>query len=165
MILEIKTYPNPVLKKIAEPVTSVTDALKELAENMVETMYEAHGVGLAAPQIGSSVRLIVMDCSDKRDDPKVFFNPVVQNGKGKIVDIEGCLSVPGVEAKVQRFENVMMTGLDINGKEISLPADGLWSRCFQHEIDHLEGILFIDRLSPLQRLKVKKHIEAMVAKV
>jgi len=158
MLLDVKSYPNPVLKKIAVEVKELTPDLLKLANDMIETMYEKKGVGLAAPQVGHSIRLIVMDCSDNRNSPMVFFNPVVKDGAGKVVDTEGCLSVPGVEAKVQRFAEITMTGLNEKGEAVAIPACELYSRCFQHEIDHLNGVLFIDRLSPIQKFKVRKLI-------
>lgn len=163
MLLDVKSYPNPVLKKIATEVKEVTPELLQLASDMIETMYSKNGVGLAAPQVGQSVRLIVLDCSDERNKPLVFFNPVVKDGIGKVVESEGCLSVPGVEAKVQRFAEIIMTGLNEKGESVSIPACELYSRCFQHEIDHLNGVLFIDRLSPIQKFKVRKLISELEA--
>ena len=163
MLLEIKTFPNPILKKIAEEVKVITPELVQLSKDMIETMYAKSGVGLAAPQIGKSIRLIVMDCSDERNKPVVFFNPVVKDGLGKMVDTEGCLSVPGVEAKVQRFAEIIMTGQNEKGEQVAIPASELYCRCFQHEIDHLNGVLFIDKLSPLQKFKVRKLIQDLEA--
>jgi peptide deformylase len=163
MLLEIKTFPNPILKKIAEEVKVITPELVQLSKDMIETMYAKSGVGLAAPQIGKSIRLIVMDCSDERNKPVVFFNPVVKDGLGKMVDTEGCLSVPGVEAKVQRFAEIIMTGQNEKGEQVAIPACELYCRCFQHEIDHLNGVLFIDKLSPLQKFKVRKLIQDLEA--
>lgn len=164
MLLEIKTYPNPVLKKVSKEVKEITPELVQLSKDMIETMYAKSGVGLAAPQIGESIRLIVMDCSEERNKPLVFFNPVVKDGIGKIIDTEGCLSVPGIEAKVQRFAEIIMTGKNEKGEEVAIPACELYSRCFQHEIDHLNGILFIDKLSPLQKFKVRKSIVELETK-
>lgn len=164
MILEIKTFPDPVLKKISKEVEVITPELVQLSKDMIETMYSRSGVGLAAPQIGVSIRLIVMDCSEERNKPLVFFNPVVKDGIGKVVDTEGCLSVPGIEAKVQRFAEIIMTGKNEKGEDIAINACELYSRCFQHEIDHLNGILFIDKLSPVQRFKVRKMIVELETK-
>lgn len=161
MLLDVKSYPNPVLKKIATEVKEVTPELLQLANDMIETMYSKNGVGLAAPQVGHSIRLIVMDCSEERNKPMVFFNPIVKDGIGKVVESEGCLSVPGIEAKVQRFAEIIMTGLNEKGEAVALPACELYSRCFQHEIDHLNGVLFIDRLSPIQKFKVRKLISEL----
>ncbi|PCJ63401.1 MAG: peptide deformylase [Planctomycetota bacterium] len=163
MLLEIKTFPNKVLKKVSVEVEEVTPELKELASNMLETMYENKGVGLAAPQVGVSKRLIVLDCSENRDEPIVLFNPEIVKGIGKTIGTEGCLSIPDIEAKVQRFEKINIKGLNENGEETSYDAEELLSTCFQHEIDHLNGVLFVDKLSPVQKLKVKKLLAEMEA--
>lgn len=165
MILELKTYPNAILKKVAQEVQELTPELVQLSKDMLETMYHSRGVGLAAPQIGKSIRLIVMDCSENKSRPYVFFNPIVKDGLGKIIDVEGCLSVPGVEANVQRFEKITMTGRNENWEYVEISAEDLLGRCFQHELDHLNGVLFIDRLTPLQKFKVRKLLAELEAKV
>lgn len=165
-LLPIVHHPDPVLKKIAAPVTVFDEDLKQLAENMAETMYAAPGVGLAAPQVGESRRLIVLDCSPKDERQLVVaVNPKVVSGEGESFEEEGCLSVPNYYAKVERQARVQVQYQDISGAEQMVEVDGLWAVCFQHEIDHLDGILFIDHLSPLKksifRKKYKKILEQL----
>ena len=148
-ILDIKIYGDPVLRKVAEPVDEVTEELSELADDMLETMYEAPGIGLAAPQVGKSIRLIVVDVSKEDEDPAPFvlFNPEIIPESEPVVMEEGCLSVPGVYAEVIRPEIITVKALDEDGKSITLEKiDGILSRCIQHEIDHLNGKLFVDKL-------------------
>ncbi|GAB4171821.1 MAG: peptide deformylase [Geothermobacteraceae bacterium] len=165
-LLRIHHHPDPVLKQVAEPVTSFDDDLRKLAEDMLETMYAAPGVGLAAPQVGVSRRLIVLDCGPKEQrQPIVAVNPVILDGEGSCCEEEGCLSVPGYYARVERREKVRVSFQDLDGRERQMEAEGLWSVCFQHEIDHLDGILFVDHLSPLKkslfRKKYRKILEQM----
>jgi len=165
-LLKIVHHPDPVLKKVAAPVTDFNNELKELAENMAETMYAAPGVGLAAPQVGVSKRLIVLDCSPKDEQRLVVaVNPKVVWGEGESCEEEGCLSVPNYYAKIERQARVRVQYQDLDGAEQLVEVDGLWAICFQHEIDHLDGILFVDRLSPLKksmfRKKYKKILEQL----
>lgn len=159
MIRPILTFPNPLLKQKAAPVAAITDEIRELARDLAETMYDAPGVGLAAPQVGVLQRLIVIDVAAK-DEPQqliVAINPVIVQGEGEVCDEEGCLSVPDFSANVQRYASVVVKGLSLDGQERIWQADGLLAIAFQHEIDHLEGTLFVDRLSPLKReLFIKK---------
>ena len=160
-------YPEPLLKKISTPVVVFDDALKQLAHDMAETMYDAPGVGLAAPQVGELTRLIVIDCSGK-DNPAeliVAVNPEIVEKDGESYEEEGCLSVPEYYAPVKRFEWVTMSYQDIEGKMHQRQAEGLLAVAIQHEIDHLQGILFVDHLSPLKRsIFRKKYLKLMQQK-
>lgn len=164
-VLEIKTYPDEVLKKKAQPITELNGDLQKLIDDMIETMYNAYGVGLAAPQVGVSKRLIVVDTSPREENQSliVLINPEIVNSEGEILSEEGCLSLPGFITRLKRKEKVIVKGLTRQGKEIQIEATGLLARALQHEIDHLDGILIIDRISPLKRelfrrkyLKTKK---------
>ena len=161
----ILVYGNQLLRKRAKPVAAVTPALKRLADDMLESMYESNGIGLAAPQVGESVRLIVVDVSGgegRAKQPYVLFNPVVLSAKGEIVAEEGCLSVPGVWADVTRPETVSVHALDRDGKPIELKnIDGILARCIQHEIDHLEGVLFVDKISSTDRMLNEAKLKKM----
>jgi peptide deformylase len=156
MILKILAYPNPILKQKAAPVARVDKNVQELIENMFETMYDAPGVGLAAPQVAVSQRILVIDVGRIEDgtrkaDPKAIINPVIKSQEGKIIWEEGCLSVPDLIVPVERSQKVVVEGLDRNGKAIKFFGEDLLAVAFQHEIDHLEGILLVDRLSRLKR--------------
>ena len=176
MVLEILKYPDARLRRKGEKVAAVTPELKLLAENMVETMYDENGIGLAAPQVGQSVRLLVIDTRPHDEEgnpttegltelekqvvqPLVIFNPEIQVATDKTSYEEGCLSVPGFFETVERAQYVEATGLDVNGKMVSIKTDGLLAICLQHEMDHLDGKLFIDRLSFVKSSKIKKRIE------
>nr|WP_320048685.1 peptide deformylase [uncultured Desulfuromonas sp.] len=156
-LLKIYHYPDPVLSKIAEPITVVDDEIRQLAADMAETMYAAPGVGLAAPQVGISRRLIVLDCGGE-DDPELIkaVNPEIIDTDGESFEEEGCLSVPGYFASVKRSAWVTVRYLDMDGKVVEREADGLLAICFQHEIDHLDGKLFVDRLSSLKKGMFRK---------
>lgn len=163
MIRKVLRYPDERLAACCKDVVEINDEIRQLASDMVETMYREDGIGLAAPQVGAMIRLIVVDVSgpDKRESLMTFVNPRLEAlGDDMVETEEGCLSVPELRAKVARFEKVRLTALDLDGKEVSLEADGLFSICLQHEIDHLDGRLFIDRISRLKRslydAKVKK---------
>jgi peptide deformylase len=153
-ILEIITIPDPVLRQVAQPVERVDDALRRLADDMLETMYDAPGVGLAAPQVGVSRRLVVLDVSDKDDErhPIVMVNPeIVRLGDEKRVYEEGCLSIPEVKVEIERPADLTVRYLDRDGRLQELRADGLLATAIQHEVDHLDGRLIIDFLSRLKR--------------
>jgi len=158
-VREIKKYPAAVLKKKAAPVEKIDDDLQQLIDDMVETMYAAPGIGLAAPQVGESKRLAVIDVSSKDEKYPliVLINPRIVRTEGEIEFEEGCLSVPEYTAKVKRFENLVVNCLDREGREVEIEAGGLLSIAMQHEIDHLDGILFIDRISPIKREFFKKR--------
>ena len=154
MVLPIYLYGQKVLRKRAAEVSKVTPELTKLAEDMLETMYKSAGVGLAAPQVGHSIRLIVVDITGEEEEknPYFMFNPVVTVKKGDCVAEEGCLSVPGVWADVERPETITVESLDKHGKpQVLKNVDGLMARCIQHEIDHLEGVLFVDKISATDR--------------
>lgn len=164
MQLEILTYPHPVLKQKCQPVPEITAEIRSLAENMLETMYASKGVGLAAPQVGVSLRLLVMDAGQGTDhpEPRVVINPVLElMGEDILSEKEGCLSVPmNYRADVTRKSQVHLRGLDLNGNQLDEILEGFPAIIIQHETDHLDGKLFIDRLSYLRRsmydAKVKK---------
>jgi peptide deformylase len=158
-LLTILHYPDPRLRIKAEPVTAVTDAHRRLIADMLETMYAAPGIGLAATQVGVAERLIVLDVSDEGDQPQAFFNPEILTQEGKEVMQEGCLSVPGVFEEVERAERIRLRAWDRHGKPVEFDADGLLAVCIQHEIDHLDGRLFVDYLSDLKRKRIRKRIE------
>jgi peptide deformylase len=155
-------HPDPRLKKVAAPVDDLSDDLRALADDMLATMYDAPGIGLAAPQIGVSQRLIVLDCvKDENAPPRpmAMFNPqVVATSDETNVYEEGCLSIPEIYADVTRPEAVTVRWIDTNGAEQEETFDGLWATCVQHEIDHLDGKLFIDYLSPLKRQLITRKM-------
>lgn len=161
MIRKILTYPDPELKKLSAPVTVINDKVRELVHDMVETMYDAPGVGLAAPQIGVHQRVIVIDIAGKDEGPEliVAINPVIIHAEGEEYEEEGCLSIPKFSANVRRHARVVVKALNLEGEEITYKSDGLLAIAFQHEIDHLEGILFIDHLSPLKRGIFRKRYQ------
>ncbi|MBW2272503.1 MAG: peptide deformylase [Deltaproteobacteria bacterium] len=165
---EVLQFPDPRLKQVSEPIKEITDELRELAGDMCEVMYDEPGIGLAAPQVGEGVRLIVIDTdwSDEGNEksPTVIVNPEFVEIEGKIVWEEGCLSVPDFNAEVTRSERVRVRGLDLDGNEIIEEAEGLRAVCLQHEIDHLNGVLFIDRISRLKRsMYVKRRKKQLAA--
>jgi len=153
MIRRILTYPDPVLKKKSAPVAIINDKIRELARDMAETMYDAPGVGLAAPQIGVLQRVIVIDVSPKDEEPNliVAINPEIIHASGESYEEEGCLSVPRYGANVRRHASVVVKAVNLEGEEMTWRAEGLLAVAFQHEIDHLDGILFVDHLSPLKK--------------
>jgi peptide deformylase len=153
MIRNILTYPDPELKKKSAPVTVINDKTRELVRDMTETMYDAPGVGLAAPQVGAHQRIVIIDISGKEEEPEliVAINPVIIHADGESYEEEGCLSVPKYAANVRRHLRVVVKALNLEGEELTYKADGLLAIAFQHEIDHLDGILFIDHISPLKR--------------
>lgn len=153
MIRRILTYPDPELKKKSAPVTVINDKIRELVRDMAETMYDAPGVGLAAPQIGVHQRVIVIDVSPK-DEPAeliVAINPEIIHSEGESYEEEGCLSVPRYGANVRRHARVVVKAVNLEGEEVTYRAEELLAIAFQHEIDHLDGILFVDHLSPLKK--------------
>jgi len=148
-------FPDPRLREVSRPIAEVTDALRELAQDLCEVMYDEPGIGLAAPQVGESVRLIVVDTHWTEEgaerSPLILLNPELREAEGKILWKEGCLSVPDFEAEVERAERVLLVAQDLEHAEVAIRAEGLQAVCFQHEIDHLDGKLFIDRISHLKR--------------
>lgn len=158
-ILGILTYPDPRLHEISEPVAEVDTDVVRLVDDMAETMYKAPGIGLAAPQVDVLKRVIVIDISDNRDQLQVFINPEIVVREGEQEYEEGCLSVPGIYAPIQRAEHIRVRALDRSGESFELDADGLLAVCIQHEIDHLDGKVFVDYLSRLKRERVKKKLQ------
>ncbi len=158
-ILTILEFPDERLRKIAQPVDVVDNSIKTLVEDMFETMYAAQGVGLAATQVNVQKRIIVIDVSENKNEPLCLINPKIVNQLGSAEGNEGCLSVPGFFEPVKRAEQVLVQALDKEGQSFELQAEGLLGVCIQHEIDHLEGKLFVDYLSSLKRQRIKKKLE------
>lgn len=159
-ILEILKYPDPRLRTVAEPVTQVDDEFRRIVEDMYETMYDAQGVGLAATQVNIHKRFFVMDVSEKRNEPVCIINPEIIKQEGRQDDVHGCLSVgSGMGDKIDRAAYVRLRGMHLDGKIVEMDAEGLLAICFQHEIDHLNGILFIDHLSKLKRDRLLNKIK------
>lgn len=178
MLLDIVQIGDPVLREKCAEVTEITEEIVTLAENMLETMYHANGVGLAAPQIGRALRLAVIDVSHDPECvsfmtingeevdmvehmPLVFLNPVMELDGPRAVETEGCLSIRGVRAPVGRPSIVRVRFQQLDGSEIEVETDGLLARAFQHEIDHLDGILFLDRLSPAAKMAIRKQLKSL----
>jgi peptide deformylase len=177
MVLEILKFPDPRLREVSKPVDKVTEKHAQLAKDMLETMYAARGIGLAAPQVGELIRMLVIDTRprDKEgrrynydemseleksvDQPLVLINPVIVKGEGKTTFDEGCLSIPGYYETVERYNYVEIKALNEKGEEILVKSDGLLAICMQHEMDHLEGTLFIDHLSFIKGNKIKNQIK------
>ena len=157
--LTILEFPDPRLRTRAQPVEHVDGELRKLIDDMFETMYAAPGIGLAATQVNVHKRVLVIDISETRDQPLALVNPEVIQRQGIEETEEGCLSVPGIYDKVTRAERVRVRALDRNGKSIEMDADGLLAVCIQHEIDHLDGKLFVDYLSELKRTRIRKKLE------
>ena len=175
MKLEILTYPNPLLREVSEPVTEFGPELKKLIDDMLETMYDANGIGLAAAQVGKLIQLLVIDTRprdlERTDDddqteferkirqPLILINPEIIKGEGKTTFDEGCLSVPSFFETVERFEKIEVKAFDSDGKEFRFETDGLLAICIQHEMDHLDGTLFIDHISFTKSNKIKNTIK------
>ncbi|MBW2314278.1 MAG: peptide deformylase [Deltaproteobacteria bacterium] len=164
---EVLQFPDPRLKQVSEPVSEVTDEIRELARDMCDVMYDEPGIGLAAPQLGESIRLIVVDTEWTEDeeaerDPLVLVNPEIVAREGTLTWSEGCLSVPDYTADIERAARVSLRAHDLDGKPVEIEADEIQAVCFQHEIDHLDGVLFIDHISRLKRsLYVQKRKRAL----
>jgi peptide deformylase len=157
--LTILEYPDDRLRTKARPVTRFDAALQQLAADMLETMYAAPGVGLAATQVDVHQQLLVADVSDAHDDPRVFVNPEILTREGVAVREEGCLSVPGIFEEVERAARIRIRAQDVHGKGFEVDAEGLLAVCIQHEMDHLAGKLFVDYLSELKRQRIRKRLE------
>ena len=158
-MLTILEFPDPRLRTHAQPVSVFDQKLLDLIEAMFATMYEAPGIGLAATQVDVHKQLLVLDVSDEKNQPLVLINPAITAREGSQVYQEGCLSVPGIFADVERADRITVTALDRHGKPFTLDADGLLAVCIQHEMDHLIGKLFVDYLSPLKRELVRKKLD------
>jgi len=160
-ILSVLEFPDPRLRTVAKEVTTVDGRITKIVDDMFETMYEEHGVGLAATQVDIHQRIVVIDTSEKKDKPLCFINPELLELSGEEESEEGCLSVPSFFESVKRAETVKVKALDRLGKSFELEADGLLAVCIQHEMDHLMGKLFVDYLSPLKRQRIKKKLEKL----
>ena len=157
-LLPILHYPDPRLKKRAEPVTEVDESIRRLAADMAETMYAAPGIGLAATHVDVHKRVIVIDVSEDRSGLMVLINPEILEKDGECVSEEGCLSVPGIYDKVTRAERVKVRALNLEGETVEFEAEGLLAVCIQHEIDHLDGKVFVEYLSPLKQSRIKAKL-------
>jgi peptide deformylase len=160
-ILPILHYPDPRLRNPAQPVERVDDAIRRIVDDMFETMYEAPGIGLAAPQVDVALRIIVIDLSEDKDQPLCFINPTLSGYGGQEEMEEGCLSVPNVFERVVRASRVRVKAQDRSGDWFEMDAEGLLAVCIQHEIDHLDGKLFVDYLSELKRQRIRKKLEKL----
>lgn len=164
-IIPIRLYPDPVLREVAKEILEFDEKLEELTKSMFETMYDAPGIGLAGPQIGESLRIFVVDIGDENDkttkNPLVFINPKITKHSGETKYEEGCLSLPGIREFVHRPSHISITAKDVRNKEFSLDADGLLAIAIQHELDHLDGILFTDHLSGLKKKMANKKLEKL----
>jgi peptide deformylase len=158
-LLPVLRFPDPRLRQKAEPVQVITPEISELIDNMLETMYEENGVGLAAIQVNVKKQIIVIDVSDEANDPRVLINPEILWKKDFEKMSEGCLSVPGIYAEVERAKHIEVRALDRTGQMRQFEAQGLFAHCIQHEIDHLQGKLFVDYLSALKRDQIRKQLE------
>ena len=155
--MEIAIYPNPVLKTKAEPIEDINNEICQIAEEMLDTLYDACGVGLAAPQVGLSIRLVVLDITGER----VFINPYIAEERGETLEEEGCLSFPDVLGKIIRSQYVKIIAYNLKGEKLEIEAEGLLSRAWQHEIDHLNGCLFIDKMTPASTIANKTKLKEL----
>ena len=158
-VLQVLTFPDDRLRTVAKPVKEVTPEIQKIVDDMIDTMYDEEGIGLAATQVNIHQRIVVIDISDDRNDPMVLINPEILDKRGEDGIEEGCLSVPGARALVPRAAEVTVKALDRDGNEYQFEADDLLAICVQHELDHLEGKLFVDYLSPLKRKRIKEKLE------
>lgn len=156
--LEILRYPDKRLRQIAKPVTEFNDALRTLTVNMAQTMYDAPGIGLAAVQVNVPLRVVVIDISEDKSDLLVLINPQIIQQQGSAIHQEGCLSVPEVYADIERAEHVTITSLDLDGNKLTIEADELLAVCIQHEIDHLDGKVFVDYLSRMKQERIRRKL-------
>ncbi|MBT7174308.1 MAG: peptide deformylase [Gammaproteobacteria bacterium] len=161
MPLEILKFPDPRLRTVAKPVKEVTGKIVALADQMLEAMYEAPGIGLAATQVNFHQRLIVIDVSETNDQPLILINPTIISGEGEIETNEGCLSVPGFYEPVDRFQHIQLEAIGRDGEPFTMEAIDLLAVCIQHEIDHLEGKLFVDYLSSTKRQLIRKKLQKL----
>jgi len=160
-ILDVLHFPDDRLRTVAKPVEEITPEIKKLVADMIETMYDENGVGLAATQVNVHQRIVVIDVSDTRDQPMALINPTIVDTSGVEISEEGCLSVPDTNAQVERAEFVTFEYLDLDGEKQVIEADGLLAVCIQHELDHLKGKLFIDYLSSLKQKRIKTKLEKL----
>jgi len=160
-IVRVITYPDPFLRRSASDVEEVDNNIRQAVEKMLVTMYTNKGVGLAAPQVGLGRRIVVVNASGEKADEKILINPTIVERRGAMEGEEGCLSFPGVAGVVRRSAHIVILAYDIEGKEIELPATDFASRVLQHEIDHLEGMLFVDRMTPESRVLAREALKAL----
>ena len=158
-LLNILKYPDERLHTVAKPVGEIDERIRTLVADMAETMYEARGIGLAATQVNVHERVVVMDLSEERNELRVFINPTITVREGETTYEEGCLSVPGIYDTVTRAERITVEALDIDGKPFTLEADGLLAICVQHELDHLNGKVFVEHRSPLKQNRIKTKLK------
>jgi len=167
-ILPILTYPDKRLRQVSQPVGEIDDKIRKLAADMAETMYDAPGVGLAAPQVGETIRLVLVDVAAREDegsrDLQVFINPEILEAEGEQVGEEGCLSVREYSAPVSRAMKIKVRAMNLDGETVEFEAEEFFARVLQHELDHLDGKLFIDRISPLRRAMYKKKLKKILAR-
>ena len=156
--LDILRYPDKRLRQVALPVSDFNAEIKTLVKDMAETMYDAPGIGLAAIQVNVVKRIVVIDITEDKSDLQVFINPVIKSKTGSVTSDEGCLSVPEIYAAVERAENVLIEAQDVEGKTFTLEADELMAICIQHEIDHLDGKVFVDYLSRMKQERIRKKL-------
>lgn len=157
--LEILHFPDPRLRNKARPVDKVDDKVRQFVDDMLETMYDAPGIGLAATQVNVTKQIIVIDLSENKDQPLCLINPMILRAEGEEETEEGCLSVPGVFESVKRSEFIEVRAIDRQGKPFEMKANGILAVCIQHEMDHLEGKLFVDYLSQLKKYRIRKKLE------
>ncbi len=160
-MLYLRTYPDPVLRKRARPLKSITGSEVEKLKEMLNIMYKSEGVGLAGPQVGWNVRVLTIDVAGNGKGERIFINPVISDSEGIEDDEEGCLSLPGIKSKVNRAKKVYVATYTLEGKKVEFEAEGLLARAWQHEIDHLNGVLFTDKLSAAERLNVRSKLESL----
>jgi peptide deformylase len=158
-LLKILHYPDPLLHTVAKPIAQVDDDIRQLAADMAETMYAAPGIGLAATQVDRHIRMILVDISETKDQLKIFINPEILARHGEAVHEEGCLSVPGIYDKVTRAEHIKVRALDLHGNPFELETDGLLAICIQHEVDHLDGKVFVEHLSRLKQVRIAHKLK------
>jgi len=156
--MNIILYPHPVLRQKAKPLANINKEVYSRVDKMMELMHQANGIGLAAPQVGWSVRLFIVDVNNDRNTEKVFINPVIIEESGEVVKEEGCLSFPGLMSKVTRPQRIKAIAYNLKGQKIKIEAEGLAARVWHHELDHLNGCLFIDRLSPANRSAISSQL-------
>ncbi len=161
-LLDILIYPDPQLRRTAKPVTDVDGSVAAKVDAMLETMYDAPGIGLAATQVNDHRRIVVIDVSEESDSPLTLINPEIVLAEGKQEMQEGCLSIPGIYENVKRDDDIKVSAIDREGKPFEMEANGLLSVCIQHEIDHLDGKLFVDYLSALKRNRIRKRMEKAI---
>lgn len=159
--MSIRTYPDHVLRVKSEPLREVGGADLARANRMLDLMYEANGVGLAGPQVGWNVRIVVMDVEQSHCGDRIFINPRILSTEGDVIEDEGCLSVPGVWAPVRRAQRVVVAAYNVRGERVEQTAEGLTARAWQHELDHLNGVLFFDRLEPMTLMTVRHQLKSL----